>query len=289
MKKYLAILCLFMLPSEAANKALLSPSYSPIPGESDSPISEKSFSLSGNNDFIGPTDKLVTGSFNLSYGHIWENFAMKFRASWTLITPVFQYDLNQELLETPLSKVADWRRHQLLMAYSFPLQSGASFKLQWNLSNNILGENGLDMVQKNIHDVINSEYYLDRVEPSEERHYIANELILSFYTSPMLNGSLQYFLSLGLSDDYFFGQSHIDAGFSYGSEESFRMYYKYSYVQPRDTGFYKNLLKKDRRQMLLAFKIGNYWAPSIAYSSVFLKEDRISQYYLNFYGFYADF
>ncbi|MEC9283363.1 MAG: hypothetical protein VX642_11665 [Bdellovibrionota bacterium] len=272
-----------------ANSSILTPSFAPIPGESDSPISEKSFSLSGNNDFVGPTDKLVTGSLNLSYGHIWENFAMKLRASWTLVTPVFQYDLNQDLLETPLGKVAEWQRHQLLMAYSIPTNTGGSFKIQWNVSNNLLGENGLDLVQKNIHDVLNSEFYLDSVEPSEEKNYIANELIISYYTSPYFNASLQYFLSLGVSDDYFFGQSHIDAGFLLGSDESFRMYYKYSYAKPRDTGFFKGLLKKDRRQMILAFKVGNYWAPSLSYSSVFLKEDRISQYYLNFYGFYAEF
>lgn len=288
--KFIASLVIILFHGHSfANRALLGPSYAPIPGESDTPISEKSFYMSGNNDFIGPTDKLVTGGFNMSYGKIWENFAMRLRASWTLITPIFQYDLNQELLDSPIGKVADWQRHQVLMAYSLPMQSGGSFKIQWNLSNNILGENGLDLVQKNIHDVINSEFYLDSVAASEEKTYIANELILSLYTAPIWNGSLQYFISLGFSDDYFFAQNHIDAGFLLGSEESMRMYYKYSYIQTRDAGFFEGLLKKDRRQMILAFKFGNYWAPSVAYSSVYLKEDRVSQYYLNFYGFYAEF
>ncbi|MFK8138761.1 MAG: hypothetical protein AB8E15_10410 [Bdellovibrionales bacterium] len=271
-----------------ANELLKNVDYSSIPGEFEAPVTEQSIRIGTFNDVIGPTDKLLTGGASVSYGSRWDNYSIRLRLSWSLLTPIFRYDNNQTLLPEPLGEVADWQRHQLSQAFSYPLESGF-IKVTWHIGNNIVGNNGLGTVQRWIHETLGDSFLLSTVDPSLELSYISNELNVTRVHEPWLDTGYSFFYGIGVADDFFFSQGNLDGGFLYEYSEKFRMFFKFSHIWIRNRGFFGRRLLETRSQWILSFKLGNYYTPSLSYSKVYLSDDRVSQYYINPVSFSFDF
>ncbi|MEM7646604.1 MAG: hypothetical protein AAF203_06830, partial [Pseudomonadota bacterium] len=264
-----------------------SPSPIPIPGEMESIVSTKNFQFIGTNDYLGPTDKLLTGGATVSLGWVGKYYSLRLRTSLSLITPVFEFEYQGERPSAPIGEVADWLKIHLLQAITLPVNDWR-FKIQLGIANNQVGDRGLDEVQEVIHRVIGNEFYLDQVEPSIEKDFISGDLLLGIERQ-FPSASLGLFVNLSYANDFFYPQWAAEMGWHWAPSENFGWLAKYSRIRPENKGFFQGLVKGDRKQALLAFQIYKHWLPAFGYSSVYLLDDQIDQWYLSALSFAFDF
>jgi hypothetical protein len=262
-------------------RELNNPGYRPIPGEVETETTSKQFRLHGSNDVIGDTDKLLTGSGLFSLGYTGYEYSIRFRASWTLIQPIFEYRTD-ELAPEPIGSVADWRYQEIAQAFIVPF-TFFNVKLRGTIRANQVGDQGLSQIQKTIHQIIGSDYYLDRVAPSIKRDFFSYDGALSII-SPAFNFSGTYFsgiLTAGYSDDYFYPQNSIEVGFLWRFSDFFKIFSRYSYITMRDSGFYYQLSENHRHQVQFSLQISPYWSPSFSFCSRHIKGDKYDQWYVS--------
>ena len=109
------------------------------------------------NDFIGQTDKLMTGSSRLSYLTSSDESSLMVTAYWRALTPVFKKKFGQSDLKTPFGRFADWAEIQVssLTESDYKLAYGRLY-YGFTLGLGHIGNKGLRKIHYQIHKVTNN-------------------------------------------------------------------------------------------------------------------------------------
>ncbi|MFK7826946.1 MAG: hypothetical protein AB8G05_22580 [Oligoflexales bacterium] len=104
------------------------------------------------NDFIGQTDKLMTGSYRLSYLKSWSDSSFMLTGYWRSLTPVYKKKFGQSDLKIPFGRFADWAEIQgsYLKKSKSNIPYG-SLNYVFTLGLGHIGDKGLKQVHTYIH------------------------------------------------------------------------------------------------------------------------------------------
>lgn len=278
MKKLFVLIFLFSTNLLAKDFSLPNPPSSGIGDMGTFYLAQPSFfSLHlMNNDWIGGTDKLMTGSASLFYHkklNTWndgENSVyrgVQFSIHRRIITPILKTKFNTSDLSTPVGFYADWFEFQT--AYSHVWKN---YKVELSLSLDDFGNFDGHDIQSRIHQIIGSSDESSRYGNDSKGSYGAGSVGAGY----LFNEDALLML--------YFQKNEImqawDARFSYAKNiGEFNYAFQVNLVSQDYSDLYKEITKY-RYDWGISAKY-KWWQGNFGYVSKYLQKDEYGQFFIN--------
>lgn len=251
------------------------------PGEVETFGLRNSFRLYGSNDVNGQTDKLVTATAVLEYGHKWDYYSLAIASHNIFFTPIFKTKFGREELETPIGDVADTKQFHLAQSFFIPLGE-AGIRLQATAMNIDVKDHGFIELQRSFHKAIGSSFDLqdlDSVEHSQNVWSFQGEFLLPSFQ--FLGAYWGFGLGGGGKENFFFKESFIGASLVIKYSDNFVIYSRYMDIDQRGSDFFKNIIDESRYQYFIGLSLFGAWFPTLSYTSVYINGDDHGQMYFS--------
>lgn len=233
-----------------------------------------------NNDFLGGTDKYMTGGMSygwlhsLRLGESHNILSYEILASWDALTPGTSESVGGRPLPRTLGRFADWMSGRGSLSYTFAHGLGRS-KVQLSLGLGHIGHKGM----KNLHYAIHSgigmqtsglEYDNQPAGFTRDYDLYVGHIMGDKPNEWMIGGGVAY--NKAMRDFY------LRANYLRDLTQSYKLSLELSLVRQMDSQIYDGIAPM-RYEAAVALRIHEYYQPGFKFVSSFLKEDPRGQFY----------
>ena len=240
------------------------------------------------NDFLGRTDKYLTGGSIIGIKKKWERSAIEWKSSWRLITPNF--DPQYRPVSSQKNKFADWIENRVAYAYILPqfFSDTIDVKIQPYLGFGYIGNNGGKQTHRFVHQITgnSTEFLTYNNQPKGMTTSYGAESSLIFPQQSF--GSLfkhQTQLTLGFSNSQLMVESYLAFHQIFSFNHHFKLAQQLSFSRQYSSQIFTSI-KNDRFEAGLSLLLFHSFKPGIRYVSSFLKEDPVPQLFIDPLAFY---
>jgi hypothetical protein len=243
-----------------------------------------------NNDYVGKTDKLLTGSSNIGLHSYWSSHAdyanaVAANVYWRALTPSFRPNDDAAAFEEPVGVFADWLEFKLAFASTKKFFLGG-LKVQTGFGYGNINDRGIKVVHRRIHRQIN--------QPTSNLTYKDQPIgdtysgdAMAAYILPTLKilgvkisvqGAVGGKSSLSMLEHFkaVNGVIAFSDGFKVAAERKIiRQVSSELYLNPR----------KYRYESSGSLLVSRHFQPQVKYVSPYLVEDHVGQIYVDLINF----
>lgn len=239
------------------------------------------------NDFMGKTDKLMTGSSNLGLHLLWPGAkdsvkSLAFNFYWRAITPSFRSKDGEPEFEKPVGIYADWIELQSAFADTRKVPLGG-IKYQLALHYGNISDRGIKNAHRWIHEKINQPYSDITYEEQPIGVTRGGDAMLAFITTPVgfwgLKLNFQGAAGIDYSKIMYEYYYMFNTVFALGRNLKFGFERKMIYQISSEV--YENIESK-RFESTYSMILFNIYQPSVKFVSSYLKDDPVGQMYVDF-------
>ena len=243
------------------------------------------------NDFLGTTDKYMTGSMKAGWGRTFANTGSGYASSfeimgtWRALTPTESGTVGGNPLGRMVGRFADWMEAEGAYARTYDVGSGQRVKGQLTLGGGHIGDKGMRRVHMAVHKAIGMQ--TAGLE----------------YTNQPVGKTVKYDASLG--DAWRFGAAEYLVSLGHASDSATHdTYLQGNFLTPlgKNVGFglegrvarqwgsdIYDGLDTWRREISFGLTVFKYYQPSFKYVSPYLPGDDRGQYYAEILRFNVPF
>ncbi len=246
-----------------------------------------------NNDFIGQTDKLVSGSNQISF--LWalkpESFVVSsIEASlyWLAITPSYRPRDGSQSFVTPVGFYADWLDFQVAIAQTRWFDFGG-LKLNVAATVGDIADHGMEKVHTSLHELVGQPVSDIDYSGAKERKTQGGDIAVSYLLLPFDCNSWRVSaeLSVGRSKNVFFDESYADFRLGMRTSEEYQLGVTTRFVRPLAVRVYDKV-NPFRYESAITLRWGG-WMPSLRYVSAYLPADTHPQLYADLLSWNFEF
>lgn len=225
-----------------------------------------------NNDWIGLTDKLMTGSTGLQLYLEPEDapdIGYEFTVYGRLLTPIVQTRFDQPRLQPPPGVYAD--DLEIRTAFSRLIDN---FKFEMSLSADLYGHYNGDEIQRQVHTLIGSSTSQENYGQKFHSSYLSGAVGGGFFLAEDLLAMI-YFRQAAVMTDI---MARLSATHSFGE---FQVGAQYEYAYQIYSNLYENsAIAPTRESWAISFK-WHWYQLTYSYISRYLLYDKFGQYYID--------
>jgi hypothetical protein len=243
-----------------------------------------------NNDFMGGTDKYMTGQMKFAYSKLYPKgshdyvSSFEFHVSWRALTPADYDKFGGNKLNMQIGRFGDWLDSELAYARTYPLMSDWRIKYQGAIGPGHVGNKGARKLQIAIHKLTNNPTanltYVNQKTGITFRHGVQVGLI----PPTVLNG-FEMLFSSGYNHDEVMRDLYVQFNLigkitpwmGFGTE--------LSASRQLSSSMYGSGIDLGRYEASTALILCKYYQPSIKWVSSYLRGDQVPQTYIEFLRF----
>lgn len=230
------------------------------------------------NDYIGDTDKYISGAGSLAVLGIWKHFSTSLSYKGRFLQPALEKRNDQPKLSTPLGIYAEWAEIMLNTSVTIYSKESWGFKLDGGVGYNDLGDHGLVNIYRKIHEIVASPINDKNFGPKLKDHYISSS-VGAFVIVP-ISKTINFMFGHSAYNSKMFVENAVEASLVISASKNFALSMKYMNIKQERSEYYQNL-RGHRQQGIVALRLFEFWTPSLMFVSPLLKEDDFSQWYLS--------
>ncbi len=246
------------------------------------------------NDFMGNTDKLMTGSSNLGLHLFWEDgkgslHSVASNFYWRAITPSFRPKAGEPPFETPVGFYADWLDLQTAFASTTKTWIGG-FKYQIGVNYGNISDRGIKFAHRWIHARIGEPYSDLNYENQPIGVTKGGDFMIAYITPPIAFWSIRINWQGAVGVDYskVMYEHYLMGNMILTISKKLKLGFERKISTQISSEFYENIEPR-RYESSFSIMFFNYFQPSMKYVSPYLKDDPQGQLYVDLVNFTAPF
>lgn len=244
------------------------------------------------NDFLGTTDKYMTGSMKAGWTH---NFAategkgyvssVELMATWRALTPTESGEVGGRPLGRLVGRFADWMEGELAYARTYPVVSGHSLKGQLSLGAGHVGNKGMRRLHVKVHSLIGMqtgglEYTDQPVGQTAKYDALVGDALHV--------GATEILVAVGNAKDLATTDSYLQGNLTTPLGRRVSLGLEARVIRQFGSQIYEGL-STWRREASFGLRVYDYYQPSFKYVSQYLNADDRGQFYAELLRFNVPF
>jgi len=233
-----------------------------------------------NNDFLGGTDKYMTGGMSYGWLHSLpvgdgqDILSYELMASWDALTPGNSESVGGRPLPRTLGRFADWMSGRGSLSYTFAHGLGQT-KVQLSLGLGHIGNKGM----KNLHYAIHSGIGMQTSGLEYDNQPTGLTRDYDFFVGHILGAkSNQWMIGGGLAYNKAMRDIYLRANYLRALTESYKVSFEFSVVRQMNSDIYDGISPM-RYEVATGLRIHEYYQPGFKFVSSFLRDDPRGQFY----------
>jgi len=238
------------------------------------------------NDYLGDTDKYLTGSANAGLLLGWpdDNHDLKSAALgiyWRAITPAFRPKDGEPEFEKPVGRFADWLDGQIAYGLTRPTWLGGfKFELGFNYGN--ISDRGIKYVHRWIHQAVRQPTsHLSYDHQPTGNTYGANTMFAHIVPAIDLFGAkFNWQTAVGAQNSKIMNEYFLQWNTILQFSPAYKWGFERKIIKQATSQFYEHI-RHNRYETTFSMLLWQVYQPSVKFISPYLKEDNAGQIYVD--------
>lgn len=231
------------------------------------------------NDYLGDTDKLITGGARIKGKGIWPHFSSSLSVGGAYIMPIHKTRSDQPALANKIGIHAETLEVDLDFSYTGygGVDSWWAYRIDLGIGHFKLGEFGMVNIYRQVHRALGSPILDDEFGEKRKEEFWASNYGLS-----LIFGPAKFFnFSLGASvyNSVAFYEVAYEASLIMRFSLDYALSLKYAHIDQKNSEWWS--FRPNRQHYLVGLRLFTYWTPSAMYVSPYVEGDDFGQTYFS--------
>lgn len=243
-----------------------------------------------NNDFLGGTDKYMTGAMKAGLLRFFPDdgrgysSSYEFMMNWRALTPAASGKVGSHKLKKVVGRFADWMESEMAYARTYSI-FGRRLKGQLSLGIGHIGAKGMKQLHIAIHKAIGMQISGLEYDRQPEGRTVKYDGSIADVQKVLGD---EVMVSLGSSHDRATVEAYLQLNVTHRFGENYHLGVEGRVIRQLGSDIYAGL-DQVRAEASVAAKIHEYYQPSIKYVSPYVSDDQWGQFYAEILRFNIPF